>query len=136
MRAVDSGVAIAGFATWHESHEKAREVLQGRPAIAARAMTETMSVLTRLPAPHRAPTRLVASFLRQNFTEDPLTLEGAHIARFLTERVPSLGLSGGALYDATIAETARAAGATLVTLDRRALPTYERVGCAVLLLDA
>jgi predicted nucleic acid-binding protein len=39
-----------------------------------------------------------------------------------------LGISGGAVFDALIAMTALDAGATLHTLDVRALPTYERSG--------
>jgi predicted nucleic acid-binding protein len=41
------------------------------------------------------------------------------------------GMAGGATYDGLIALTAAAEGATLVTLDRRALATYVRVGADV-----
>jgi predicted nucleic acid-binding protein len=37
-------------------------------------------------------------------------------------------IAGGALYDAVVAATAREAGATLITLDRRAVPTYQLLG--------
>jgi len=37
-------------------------------------------------------------------------------------------LIGGARYDALIAETAKRAGAQLLTRDRRALSTYEKIG--------
>ena len=43
-------------------------------------------------------------------------------------RAADTGLAGGAIYDALIAATARHAGATLLTRDRRARPVYERVG--------
>ncbi|HEX2798109.1 MAG TPA: VapC toxin family PIN domain ribonuclease, partial [Thermoanaerobaculia bacterium] len=35
---------------------------------------------------------------------------------------------GGAVYDALVAETARHAGATLLTRDRRAIAVYEKIG--------
>jgi predicted nucleic acid-binding protein len=37
-------------------------------------------------------------------------------------------IRGGATYDALIGATVRAAGASLVTCDRRAVATYERLG--------
>jgi len=40
------------------------------------------------------------------------------------------------VYDALIAMTARDAGATLVSLDRRAKPVYEMCGADVRFLDA
>ena len=48
--------------------------------------------------------------------------------RALIPRLVELGISGGAAYDALVAATARAAGATLVSCDRRAARTYERLG--------
>lgn len=43
----------------------------------------------------------------------------------------SAGIGGGAIYDALIAESARLAGATLVSADRRAAATYAAVGVEV-----
>ena len=37
-------------------------------------------------------------------------------------------LSGGAIYDALVGASAAYAGATLLTLDRRAVRAYEAVG--------
>jgi predicted nucleic acid-binding protein len=45
------------------------------------------------------------------------------------------GSSGGAIYDALIALAAREARVTLVSLDRRALSTYELCSVEVSLLD-
>jgi predicted nucleic acid-binding protein len=47
---------------------------------------------------------------------------------------PGLGVIGGAVYDALIAETARAHGATILTLDRRACITYDRIGVSYQLI--
>lgn len=51
--------------------------------------------------------------------------------RELMRRLPEIGIHGGATYDALIGATAAAEAATLVTADRRALSTYERVGVEV-----
>lgn len=131
MRVVDSGVAVAAFASWHESHEAAVAELAARPQIAAHSMVEVLSVLTRLPAPHRASADLVASFLDGAFPEAPLTLDGRAQRTLVTHELPSVGISGGAIYDALIAATVRAAGGRLVTLDARARATYQRLGCEV-----
>lgn len=47
---------------------------------------------------------------------------------------PSLGITGGATYDALIGATAARADATLVSCDERALPVYVAVGANVDLL--
>jgi hypothetical protein len=46
-------------------------------------------------------------------------------------RLEELGVSGGQTYDGLNAISAAASQATLVTLDRRALPTYLLVGADV-----
>lgn len=99
MIAVDTSVVVAAFASWHEGHSSAASVLARKPRIPAHALIESFSVLTRLPLPHRGPPEVVRQFLTE-----------------------------GAIYDALIAETAKHANATLLTRDRRALPTYERLG--------
>ena len=45
------------------------------------------------------------------------------------------GIAGGAVYDALVAATAREAGATLLTLDRRAVTTYQLLRVDYRLLD-
>lgn len=136
MRVVDSGVVIAAFASWHESHDLAHRELVARPQIAAHSLVEAFSVLTRLPAPHRVPPALAAEFLATAFGDGPLTLAGPELVGLVTRKLPAVGLSGGATYDALIAETVRSAKGVLVTLDRRALATYDRIGCEAVLLSA
>jgi predicted nucleic acid-binding protein len=126
MIAVDTSVVVAAFASWHEGHASAIAVLAHRPRIPAHVLVETYSVLTRLPAPHRAPAPLVAAFLAERFAEAPLQLPArAHLR--LVEEAAASGLAGGAIYDALIAATARHARARLLTRDRRAAATYERL---------
>jgi predicted nucleic acid-binding protein len=125
--AVDTSVVVAGFASWHEDHEAAASVLARKPRLPAHVLIETFSVLTRLPAPHRAPAGLVVAFLSERFSAALLTLSAAAY-RGVLESAVAAGLIGGAVYDALIAETAKRAGAQLLTRDRRAVLTYEKIG--------
>ena len=130
MITVDTSVVVAAFASWHEGHASATATLARRPRLPAHVALESFSVLTRLPAPHRAPPELVAEYLEAAFPAAPLTLSGrAQLA--LVRLAARAGLAGGAIYDALIAATAKQARATLVTRDRRALATYEAVGARV-----
>ena len=94
---------------------------------------ETYSVLTRLPAPHRAPGDVVRDFLAARFRQPFLRLSVSAYRSFLL-RLPDHGISGGATYDALVAAIAASHGAELVTCDRRAAPVYERYGIRVQLL--
>jgi predicted nucleic acid-binding protein len=131
--AVDTSVVVAAFASWHEGHASAVAALARRPRVPAHVLVETYSVLTRLPSPHRAPASLVAAFLAERFREPPITLPArAHLD--LVREVAAGGLAGGSTYDALIAATARHAHARLLTRDRRAAVTYERLGAGYELL--
>ena len=68
MKAVDSSVVIAAFASWHEHHVIARKAMTARPRLIAHAAVESYSVLTRLPPPHRASPDIVHSFITERFT--------------------------------------------------------------------
>lgn len=127
MIALDTSVVVAAFAVWHEGHASAIAALARRPRIPAHVVIESFSVLTRLPPPHRAPTEVVERFLAARFPAAPLTLLGDQ-HRDLVRLAVSAGLAGGAIYDALVAATAKQAGATLLTRDRRALQAYEAVG--------
>lgn len=133
MIAVDSSIAIAGFASWHEQHETARKVLARSPRLVAHAALETYSVLTRLPPPHRAPADLVEAFLTSRFP-DHLLCPPDNQHRELIALLAQRQILGGRVYDALIGMTAAAHGATLISLDRRAVFVYETVGVSVELL--
>ena len=131
MIAVDSSVAIAGFASWSEQHDDAGAVLDAGPRLVAHAAIETYSVLTRLPRPHRAPVDVVQQFLAEQFPDPWLTLTPARHRRLL-DACAGASISGGAVYDALIAQTALAHGASLASCDRRAATTYRALGVEVI----
>ena len=129
MIAVDTSVVVAAFASWHEAPAASVAALGECPRLPAHVALEAFSVLTRLPPPHRASAELVVAFLDARFPDPLLVLpEGEH--RRLLHDVRSAGIAGGAVYDALVGLTARHAGATLVTRDRRAAGTYRAIGVA------
>lgn len=130
MIVADTSVVVAAFATWHELHEPARKVLDGGARLPAHVALETYSVLTRLPAPHRAPADVARDFLSARFSKPYLTMEATRYESFV-DSLPARGIVGAAAYDALIATIAADAGATLVSCDRRAAPTYERCDAVV-----
>lgn len=125
MNAVDTSVAVAAALPWHESHGAARSALPGpRTPLLAQVAVETYSVLTRLPPPQRVPTSVARDYLHETFAFPPLVL-GPDGYRRLLDLAADESIAGGALYDALVAATAREAGATLLTLDRRAVMIYQ-----------
>lgn len=134
MKAADTSIVVAAFASWHENHVQARRVLDDGVRLVDHCALEAYSVLTRLPPPHRSPSTVVRDFLRLRFAEAYLRLDARDYREFvlaLAER----GITGGAAYDALVAATAAAHSADLVTCDVRAAPTYERIGVRVVYLD-
>lgn len=133
MKAADTSVVIAAFASWHENHEAARRALDGGLRLVEHCALETYSVLTRLPPPHRTSGEVVRDFLTARFPQPFLRLSEAAYKVFILG-LPDQGVTGGAAYDALVAATAAGCDAELVTCDRRALPVYERYGVRAQLL--
>ena len=123
-------MVVAAFASWHEMHDTARRALDESLLLVEHCALETYSVLTRLPAPHRAPGELVRDFLAARFRRPFLRLRASAYREFVLH-LPDHGVSGGASYDALVAATAASYAAELVTCDRRAAPVYERYGIRV-----
>jgi predicted nucleic acid-binding protein len=126
-------LVIAAFASWHESHEAARRAVDAGIRVVEHCTLETLSVLTRLPPPHRASGELVRDFLRERFPRPFLRLSAEAYRKFLFQ-LPDQGIAGGAVYDALIAATAAEHGAELLSCDRRAASNYERYGIRFALL--
>jgi predicted nucleic acid-binding protein len=122
--APDTSVLIAGFATWHEAHQSAVRALNRGVHLIAHTAVETYSVLTRLPPPHRVAPEVAHAYLTDVTSADYLTLD-ARSHRDLVKYLAEHDVTGGAIYDALVGSTAKAAGATLLTRDGRALRAYE-----------
>jgi len=133
LTAVDTSVVVSAFASWHEHHDVAVDALGNGPRLPGHCALEALSVLTRLPPPFRAPGPLVTEFLEVSFRDPPLVLAAEQFAA-LVQRLPGLGISGGAVHDALVGATSAAAGRELLTLDARATSTYQRVGVEARLL--
>jgi predicted nucleic acid-binding protein len=133
LRAADTSVVIAAFASWHENHKAARRALDGGLRLVEHCALETYSVLTRLPPPHRTSGEVVRDFLTARFPQPFLRLSEAAYKDFILG-LPDQGVTGGAAYDALVAATAAGCEAELITCDRRALPVYERYGVRAQLL--
>jgi predicted nucleic acid-binding protein len=130
VKAVDSSVVVAAFASWHEHHAVARKAMAARPRLIAHAAVESYSVLTRLPPPHRASPDIVHAFITGRFTEPFLILSETGYQELLAA-VAAGQILGGPAYDALIAFTAAEHNATLMSLDQRAAATYKAVGAQV-----
>jgi predicted nucleic acid-binding protein len=126
----DTSVVVAGLVSWHPDHEIARAVLAKRPPVIAHVLVESYSVLTRLPPPRRLSARVAWAALDRAFPSLPSGLPPAK-TRALLRTLAAGGIAGGSIYDAIVAATAIHAGLRLVTLDRRAHPTYRTVGAEV-----
>jgi predicted nucleic acid-binding protein len=125
LNLVDTSVAVAAALPWHESHAAARSAIAGtRPPLVAQVAIETYSVLTRLPPPQRVPTSVAWGYLKETFALPPLVLAPDGCERLL-DLAAAQRIAGGALYDALVGATAQEADATLLTLDRRAVTTYQ-----------
>jgi predicted nucleic acid-binding protein len=128
VKAVDTSVVVAAFASWHEAHRPALKVVRARPLLPVACALESYAVLTRLPAPHRAAPDVVSDFLLTAFRGVGIGLAADEDGAALVASLADRGISGGAAYDAVIALVCKRVGATLVTLDARARTTYERIG--------
>lgn len=125
--ACDTSVAVAALDPAHEAHPACRRALVDlRPVLAGHAAFETYSVLTRLPMPLRLSADQAASALAAAFPGD-CWLDATRM-RELQERLGTLGIVGGSVYDALVGEAAAANGRTLLTRDRRAERTYRSLG--------
>lgn len=135
MNAIDSSVALPAIAAWHEAHELCR------PAAAAawipsQVWLETYSVLTRIPPPYRLGADTTATLLVGFFGKKRTLYPSKKLMSDIVETCAAAGIAGGSTYDAFIGRIASDHDATLLTLDRRALRTYQRLGIDVELLSS
>lgn len=129
MIVADSSVLVPAIVSDHEAHDLAFAAAQQADASVGHALVETYAVLTRLPAPYTvdpAQAHLGVDSYRGHL----LTLAADELVAAL-EQIASARVVGGAVYDALIALTTVAHGASLLTRDRRAGLLYQRLGADV-----
>jgi predicted nucleic acid-binding protein len=100
----------------------------------AHVASETYSVLTRLPPPHRLVSADTAVIIAARLPSTYVTLDASTYAK-APARLASAGVSGGATYDGLIALTALEHDLELLTRDRRAERTYRALNVPYQLLD-
>lgn len=89
-------------------------------------------MLTRLPIPLRLSPDQAASVLAAFPGDCWLDAAGT---RQLRDKLGSLGIVGGSVYDALVGQAAAADGRTLLTRDRRAERTYRTLGVEYRLIE-
>lgn len=125
---VDTSLVVAALSPWHAAHEVSLSRVEARrPLLPAHVFLESYATLTRMPGHELAPA-VVAAALRESFPRRHPALAAAAYAS-LVERLAMAGVSGGRVYDALVGAASNAAGATLLTRDRRAVGIYELIGC-------
>lgn len=135
----DSSVLVAGYITDHDFYDAAKGAVfevraEGR--LVAHTMAETYAVLSAPAGVYRVDPTAVLEYLK-TLLDDSLPVQpgpGSYMEAL--ELLSGEGRGGAPIYDALIALTARDAGATLISLDRRAKPTYELCGVEFRFLDA
>ncbi len=125
--------------SWHTHHDPARAEIEFRLhdaetlLVAAPALVETYSVLTRLPPPHRLSAADALTLLEANFmSQGKIVALEAKSYRTLLRKAPRQGIAGGRTYDAIIAEGARRAKATtLLTFNISHFMPFARTGLEI-----
>lgn len=124
---VDTSAALALAQRENPFHRAAKQRLLGcRRGMSGHAAVELLSVLTRLPQPHRLTPAAAFRLEETNFPESRF-LSATDTKRLLRE-LAEAGLAGAALYDGLVGAAARQHKLLLVTCDRRAEPTYRTLG--------
>ena len=125
--AVDSSIAIAAILADHEAHAAAEASLSESTSTIAHVVSETYSVLTRLPPPLRLDAGTAAAIIERRLPSARVTLD-ADTHAIAPARLADAHVSGGATYDGLIALTALEHDLELVSRDRRAARTYRALG--------
>jgi predicted nucleic acid-binding protein len=132
--AVDTSVAVAALDAGHAAHAVCAGVVRSRrPALAGHAVWETFSVLTRMPGQLAVDAPTAAAVIARTFPT-VMWLAPDDADAFLA-RLQTIGVVGGAVYDALVGEAARTNGCRLLTRDLRARRTYDLLGVEHELVD-
>jgi predicted nucleic acid-binding protein len=134
----DTSVLVAGFIVEHPFHDAAKSAVaevRDEGCLAAHTTAETYAVLSSPGGRFRVDPKAVVDYVDE-FLEGSVPIQpqpGTY--REVLEVLSDAGRGGASVFDALIALTARDAGATLISLDRRARPTYELCEAEVRFLD-
>ena len=127
----DTSCLVAAVCSWHEHHSATVEELVRRAArreemvLAAPALVEAYSVLTRLPPPYRLRPQDAFAVMEGSWGEvDAVAISGAETWALLRS-LPGGGIAGGSSYDALVAACARKAKADVILTWN--LRDFERV---------
>jgi predicted nucleic acid-binding protein len=132
---LDTSAALALVQRENPFHAAAKSrLLRCRRGMSGHAAVELLSVLTRLPPPHRLGPAVALRLQETNFPESRF-LSAADMRNLVRELADS-GLAGGALYDGLVGAAARKHTLPLITCDRRAEPTYRALGVDYELLSS
>jgi predicted nucleic acid-binding protein len=101
--------------------------------LAGHALFETMSVMSRLPGSSRRSIDAVHRAVTGSFPHTQFL--SARASARIAASVASLGIGGGAIYDALVAAAALEHGLPLATRDVRALATYRAIGCELMIVN-
>ena len=120
----DTSVLVSAFLVNHPKHQscipwlhqvKTRQI-QG--TIATHTLAETYAVLTRLPISPRISPALAQQLIRENLKEFEVVSLLAEDYQKVIDQLVALNLTGGAIYDALIAQAAMKASVNrLLTLN-------------------
>ena len=114
---LDASCLIAAVCGWHEYHAPTSEAFarsrkRGDEIVTvAHALAEAYSVLTRLPSPHRLSPEDAFTLLDANWSDSKTVALSPRDYWRLLRSASQSAVTGGLLYDAIIAATARKAGA-------------------------
>lgn len=129
----DTSAAIALMLKSDPRHERVRDATRNLSrGLAGHALSETYSVLTRLPGTSRVTAPRAASMIERAFPAS-VALQPKVAVKAVSIFVAA-GIAGGAVYDGLVALAARESGIRLLSCDRRALTTYQALGVDVTLI--
>jgi hypothetical protein len=102
---VDTSVAMPLVVADHEHQRAVVEAVGNKTlGLAGHAAFETFSILTRLPPPARRSPSVVGRLIAENFPATRFLSDRA--AAELLARLGTLGVAGGAVYDALVGAAA------------------------------
>jgi toxin FitB len=117
---LDSNCVIALLSEWHFHHRVTlscyQHLLEGgwTPVVPIHVILESFSVLTRVPVPYRLPPEAASLAIEQTFATAIVGDLAAETAWTTLAALAQRGLGGGKIYDALIAASAAASGATVL----------------------